>query len=278
MTLQQLKGSLFAELERLPEAEYEAYLILEHFLDTDRSRILENPNLEIPESLADAVLQTAKQRTDSEMPLAYLLSESPFFGMKFHVNPHCLIPRSDSEFLVEAACALLHPGDCFADLCTGSGCLAIAILANTEKTHCFAVDISDRALWAAKENAKRHQVLSRITLCQNDICSSSFAHSIGSFDLLISNPPYIRSAELPFLEAQVQHEPSIALDGGKDGMDFYRTIADLWLRHVRPGGHILLEAGYDTTLPCAALFESLGKKCDVLYDFGNIPRVVHVYV
>ena len=278
MTVSELKRALFSKLCDVPSTEYESYRIIEHFTKLKREQMLTEPNMSLPDDLCQRALLCAQKRVSGNIPLSYVLGESPFWGMNFYVSKDCLIPRSDSEFLVEYALRLIKSGDRFADLCTGSGCLAVSVLKNSENTSCTAIDISQAALEIARKNADRHGVQARLELVCDDVCKPRFDIMEEKYDLLISNPPYIRTAQISGLDAEVQKEPRIALDGGKDGLDFYRAIATHWIQSVKKGGHVLLEAGYDTTKECAELFSSLGFECETIRDFADIPRVVHVKI
>lgn len=224
-------------------------------------------------------------------PLQYIIGRSEFCGLDFEVDERVLIPRPETEMLVELAVhALLEaagrgasPG--VLDLCTGSGCIAVSVAAGTASrsgesdrltnsaTHCkiIASDMSEEALAIARKNAVRHGLADRIEF----ICSDLFEAIRGTFDVIISNPPYIGRHEFAELQPEVLREPRIALDGGMDGLDFYRRIAADAPAHLCPGGLLLLEIGWGQREAVVSILRQSGFVAfEVRKDANGIERVV----
>lgn len=210
---------------------------------------------------------------ESGTPLAYLIGEWYFWRYTFKVTPDCLIPRPDTERVVEVALENLPPKGRFADLCTGSGCIGISILGERGDACGVAVDLSEGALAVAAENAVRMGVSHRVELVKSDLLTDD--PLTGEYDLIVSNPPYIPSADLagyPDLSA----EPSMALDGGSDGLIFYRRFLDAFLRHLKGEGVFVFEIGYDQGKALVGLSDDRGLSCEILRDYGGNDRVAVV--
>jgi release factor glutamine methyltransferase len=215
--------------------------------------------------------EDAYRRLEAREPLAYILGEWYFYGETYHITPDVLIPRPDTEILVEAAIRRIPHGGVFADLCTGSGCIVVSVLCHRPDLRAIAVDISDAALSVARENAVLNGVDRRVTFIQGDIASESFTEYLTAFafDALVSNPPYIASEVIGTLEREVLAEPRIALDGGSDGLRFYRILRRLRQVLLKTGGITLLEIGYDQADAVVQLFGG-GK---ILRDYGGNDRL-----
>lgn len=213
----------------------------------------------------DPALAEALSRRCAREPLAYILGEVPFYRSTLRVTPECLIPRSDTERLVELAVERLPRGASFLDLCTGSGAVAVTVLAERTDTCAVATDISEGALAVAAENAARLGVSDRLTLLRSDLLSET---PEGEFDAILSNPPYIRTAVVDTLSPEVGREPRLALDGGRDGLLFYRRILTLTAL-LRPHGFFLLECGYDQEEEMAALAAECGLSFSPYRDYGG---------
>ena len=218
------------------------------------------------------------QRRIAGEPLAYLIGEWEFHGLPITVTPDVLIPRMDTELLVTTAKELLLGRKMDArilDLCCGSGCIACALGHELPATKLVAVDISANALEIARENFASNRLGSRAICIQADATSSP-PMSIGQFDMIVSNPPYIASAEIMTLDASVRdYEPIWALDGGEDGYRFYKAIIKYWKSLLRPGGFLLFEVGEGQAatvkdMLSSAGFRAVGSRLDTL----NIERVV----
>lgn len=209
-------------------------------------------------------------------PVAYLVGHREFFGLDFLVTPAVLIPRPDTETLVlaliESAKSL--PAPRILDLCTGSGCIAIAASVHIPHATLTAVDIDKAALKVAQENAKRHTLTERIAFHQGDLFGPLAENS--QFDAIVSNPPYVTAAELPTLQADVLHEPRLALDGGADGLDIVRRLVIEAEQHLAAGGRLLIEIAPEQAEAVQALLSARQCYGDIkaITDLSGKKRVV----
>jgi len=221
-----------------------------------------------PASDSDALRDAIGRRLSHE-PLAYILGEVAFFRETYLVTPDCLIPRSDTELLVEEAIRRLPHGIRFADLCTGSGCIAVSVLANRTDLTADAYDVSEAALNLARKNAVRNGTADRTGLFRLDLLAEPLPRRYGA---ILSNPPYIADDVIPTLSPEVRREPRIALSGGKDGLIFYRALLDRHVSAVEPGGLLMFEIGYDQADAIRSLADRAGLPCEILRDLGGNPR------
>ena len=210
------------------------------------------------------------KKREQGVPVAYILGEKEFMGLTFHLNSDTLIPRPDTECLVEKViekCTLSSPH--ILDLCTGSGCIGISLASFIKGAKCDLTDISDGALEMAEENALLNKVKDRTNVFKLDVLSDDIKKG---YDIIVSNPPYIESAIVPTLEVS-RFEPSRALDGGEDGLDFYKIIVKKAYTSLEKGGMLALEIGYDQG-------ESLKSLCadfstvELFKDYGDNDRVI----
>ena len=258
----------------IEDASDEAALLLEHFAGASRVSLM----LERDREYAVPALDSAVLKRLERYPLQYILGTWDFFGLPFTVNEHCLVPRPDTECLVEEAIRRLPVGGTFADLCTGSGCIAVATLANRPDLTAVALELYPETLALAVRNAADNLVADRFTPVQADLLQGG-VEALAEFsplDAILSNPPYIPTEVVHTLAPEVKCEPFAALDGGDDGLIFYRAILRDYPRLLKPRGQILLEIGYDQgealrTL-CAAYMP--GADVRVLRDLGGCDRVV----
>ena len=255
----------------IENAEWDAELLLEHFCGVDRLVLLSDTERDYGSPpLLDAVRRRAEH-----YPLQYLLGEWQFYRQTYEVSPDCLIPRSDTEILVEEAIKRLPPNAVFADLCTGSGCIAVSILAERPDTRAVAVEKFPRTLDLAVRNAAKNGVSERFTPICADVLKPNFLPAGVCFDAILSNPPYIRRDVLNTLEPELSAEPKAALDGGDDGLIFYRGILQNAASSLAPNGSFLFEIGFDQ----AEDLKEIANAADfsafrVLRDYGGNDRVV----
>lgn len=217
-------------------------------------------------------LENAIERVENGEPLAYVIGEWYFYGLTFMLNADTLIPRPDTEHVVDHALKLLPPRARFVDFGTGSGCIALSILAERPDCTALLCDISQGALECAQKNAEAIGVSCRAGFLHGDMTKSCLAEN-ELFDAIISNPPYIRSEVTETLSAQVKHEPMRALDGGRDGLDFYRALFEVQSKHLKNDGCFIFEIGYDQADEMRALASSHGYECEIYRDYGNNDRV-----
>ena len=220
---------------------------------------------------ADEKTETAVLKRAERVPLQYILGTVDFYRERYTVTPDCLIPRQETELLVELAVKLLPSGAKFIDLCTGSGCIAISILKNTVGTRAVATDISDAALEIAKRNAELNEVYERVEFKKSDALSEA---SEGDFFAVISNPPYVLSDVYENLEPEIAFEPRGAfVGGGIDGANFYRAIVRLWHERIPKDGFILFEIGFDQAEALLKIAEEYSMNCEIKKDYSANDRM-----
>lgn len=245
-------------------------MLLERVLEKPRAWLIAHADEAVGAEAEQAFLVLAERRRQGE-PVAYILGEREFYGLKFQVSPAVLIPRPETELLVELALARM-PMDATVrvlDLGTGSGAVAVALAKQRPQARLTAVDVDYAALPVARANAKRHRVSVRF------FCGDWFGALPGeSFDLIVSNPPYVASADPHLATGDVRFEPQRALVGGADGLDCIRAIVAKARAHLNPGAWLLFEHGYDQAAACRALLEAEGYR-DVQSwpDLAGIARV-----
>lgn len=212
-------------------------------------------------------------------PVQYITGCAGFMGLDFIVTRDVLIPRPETEILVNEAVSLIsmrHASWRVLDLCTGCGNIAISIAKLMSQAEIVATDISENALNIAEKNAIRNQVNGRIKFCRGNLFNALVFEKNQKFDIIVCNPPYIKKADFPFLQYEVQEEPEMALNGGKDGLDFYRVIAKNLHKFLERGGKILLEIGFGQREAVEDIFSSYNifEIYKVVKDFNKIDRVV----
>ena len=210
------------------------------------------------------------ERRMAREPLQYIVGEVGFYREEYLVSPACLIPRADTEILVDYAVKNLPEGASFADLCTGSGCVAISTLKNTKGTKAIALDLSEAALEMARKNAEKNGVNDRIEFLHADACKAAVG---GEIYALLSNPPYVADKAYESLEGEIFHEPKMAFVGGEDGGDFYRAITPLYRDRIAEDGFIAYEIGYDQADLLRAIAEENNMSCEIIKDLSSNDRV-----
>jgi release factor glutamine methyltransferase len=254
----------------------EAQILLAHAMRCPRIELVARSHDEPTEAERAAFKDLIRRRVDG-WPVAYLVGHREFYLLPFEVTPAVLIPRPETETLVLEALRLLKGAAAarVLDLGTGSGCVAISVAHQAKGAAVTAVDVSPDALDVARRNAERHGVADRVTFLQGDLFAPLAAGS--TFDLIVSNPPYVTPAELAGLAPEVRdHEPRVALDGGPDGLAFYRRIAADAGRFLAPGGSVLVEVGWTQEAAVRGIFAERPELAvgPSVKDAGGRPRVV----
>ena len=258
----------------------DAELIYYHITGADRVELFLRGREPVDEETQKRYFDLIARR-EQRIPLQHITGTQEFMGLNFQVNPNVLIPRQDTEILVEEAAKIIRGDNSkthrrkawkVLDLCCGSGAIGIALSRICENVKVTASDCSEPALETAKQNAKKNRV--KLRFRQGDLYKA-----VGKrrYDLIASNPPYIRSHMIPILQDEVKlHEPMIALDGGEDGLDFYRSVTTLWREALRTGGMLFFEVGIGQADDVLRLMRSVGfGDLEITTDPAGIPRVVY---
>ena len=273
LTLQQIYREGKETLERagIAEAELDAWYLLEYVTGISRASYYGDSGRVVSEEDLCRYRECIEKRA-GHIPLQHITGEQEFMGLSFRVNDQVLIPRQDTETLVEEALKYAMPGMRVLDLCTGSGCILISLLHFCPGLTGVGSDISAEALKMARTNGQRLHVEDRAQW----LCGDLFEKVTGAFDLIVSNPPYIRSAEIEELQEEVRlYDPRIALDGAEDGLLFYRRIIEESKSYLKNGGRLLFEIGCDQGRDVAELLENAGyTEVSVKKDLAGLDRVV----
>ena len=263
--------------ENIADSKNDAWLLFEHIFQIPRHRyfLLSFDDCE-DEKLIEAYFEAIEVRAN-HIPLQHITKTQDFMGMTFKVNEHVLIPRQDTEVLVEKALSVMKAGDKVLDMCTGSGCIAISI-AKLKKVDLTAVDISREALNIARENATNLEA-SNVTFIESNlfekIKEDSTSNICKKYDIIVSNPPYIKSLDIEELMVEVkEHEPRLALDGDEDGLKFYRAITKEAKDFLKTGGYLLYEIGCDQGDDLRMIMAENGfTDIEIIKDLAGLDRV-----
>jgi release factor glutamine methyltransferase len=277
----QLRGA------HVPSETLAAELLLLHVVKRDRTWLYANPEAELAETEAQ-VFQSLLDRRASGVPTQHLTGKQEFWGLEFEVNADVLIPRPETEHVVEVALDRLAlrevrggrpqksdgAGWTIADVGTGSGCIVVALAKELPKAKFYASDLSPAALVVARRNAARHGVADRISFAVSNLLDA-FSSPLA-FDLIVSNPPYIGRREEPSLPREVcRHEPELALYGGEEGYELYASLVSQAAKCLKPGGILVLELGHDSLPAVRPLFDApQWTSVAVTNDLAGIPRVL----
>lgn len=262
-------GKQMLEGAGVAEAALDAWYLLEYVGKFDKSYYY----LHYQEEMEGEKLQEYEaflRKRAERIPLQYITGGQEFMGLEFKVNANVLIPRQDTELLVETALGLMRPGMRVLDLCTGSGCVIISLMHFAKDISGVGSDISKQALITARENAKAHQV--EVEWVRSDL----FLNITGTYDMIVSNPPYIPTAVIDTLMPEVRDfEPVAALDGKEDGLYFYGKIVSESGAYLKSGGYLVFEIGYDQGEAVSALMKQVGyEQVRVIRDLSGLNRVV----
>lgn len=274
------------ETAGVPEAGLDARLLLEYVCGTTRNDLLVHGEREVAEDMVRKYQEKIGLRA-TRIPLQHITGEQEFMGLSFLVNEHVLIPRQDTEILVEQVLKVLKPGMRILDMCTGSGCILISLLALSKECMGTGVDLSAKALAVAEKNSVRLLGVTgngdstggilkngggKVSWLQSDL----FENVAGDYDMIVSNPPYIRRDVIRGLMPEVrEHEPMMALDGTEDGLFFYRKIVSQVADFLKPGGYLFFEIGHDQGREVEILLkDNKFTEVKVIQDYAGQDRVV----
>jgi release factor glutamine methyltransferase len=259
----------------VPEARREASSLLSFVLGKDRTFLISHAEDPVDDDSVDQLREFVERRAAGE-PLQYITGVQDFYGREFRVTPDVLIPRPETELLVEAALAVTKADSPFlCDVGTGSGCIAVTLLCEIVGSRAVAVDKSLAALEIAKLNAQKQAVADRAVFVVSD-CFDALDWLQPQFDLIVSNPPYVSEAALSGLQREVRdHEPLVALSPGSDGLSVIRRLLTEAPAYLKPNGHLLMEIGFDQGEAVRSLIdEAVWSVLEVRPDLQCIPRIV----
>ncbi len=266
--------------KKIDSPRLSAELLLSHVLQLKRIDLYTQFDKPVPKDKLDVLHKLVKRASGYE-PVSYLTGKTEFFSLEFNISPDCLIPRPETEMLVERAVEFLRSRSAnklVCDLCTGCGCIAVAVTKNVPDVDIIATDISDAALNIAAKNIEKHNLKNRIKLLCGDLFDPLIIQlDIAKFDLIVCNPPYVSSCEYEALGRNVKdYEPKIALYAGEDGLDIYRRITEKVCDFLNPGAPLILEIGYSQGPAVMDLLEKTAcfDEIKIEKDYHNNDRIV----
>lgn len=248
-------------------------ILIEHIFNIDRNKIIMHEE-DVADSEQYLLYEKAIKKIIDGVPVQYITNSQEFMGLKFYVDEDVLIPQPDTELVVEEVINKYKLSQCkIMDLCTGSGAIGIAIAKYIEKANIVATDISQKAIQISKLNAEKNLIREKISFVQSNLFENI---NESDFDVIVSNPPYIETDVIDELSEQVKHEPRIALDGGEDGLNFYRLIIEDAWKFLKKDGKLFLEIGYNQKEAVEELLKNNGNYCNIYSkkDLGGNDRIV----
>jgi len=258
----------------------EAEMLFAGILNCSRLDLYLNKDLYLDKDKLAFISSALKRRISGES-IEYILGKTEFMGLEFKVNKDVFIPRPETEILVETVMKYSYGVQCIAysaeilDLGTGSGCIAVSLAKFLPNSKISALDISMEALKLAQYNASLNNVSDKISFMHSDLFAQ-YAMRNTQYDIIVSNPPYIPTSEIDTLQPEIKYEPRIALDGGKDGLDFYRKIISQAPVYLREGSFLIMEIGFNQAAGVKNIFQNSGnfEIIEVVRDYNNIDRVI----
>ena len=270
MVTSDLRKKLRNILKQKLDFEFEADIIITHVINLPKSKWLLKDD--IPEKFSKECLNLAQKRKNGE-PLQYLLGTWEFYGVPIKVGRGVLIPRPETETVVDAALGLAKKTSKILDLCAGSGCVSAAIAKNLPSCSVSALELSDQAIQYAKKNLANFK--NKVKIFKMDVLDERSAENFRDIDIIVCNPPYLTMDDMKNLQEELKHEPKMALFGGKDGLLFYKKIANIWKKSLAPNGFIIFEIGHDQKALVEAILIKNGYiNTKTIKDLGGKDRVV----
>lgn len=268
------KGMVELKVNGIETPKMKARLLMQFMLNKPRQYIIVYDENELTKPQENEYFKNIKKLING-IPLQHITHQQEFMKLNFYVDNNVLIPRADTEILVEEVIAIAKKTEAkkILDLCTGSGAIAVSLAKYIEKSQITAVDISEKALKIAQKNAMNNDVESQIIFVKSNLFENL---PNDKYDIIVSNPPYIKRRVINTLSKEVKNEPTIALDGGEDGLDFYKKILKNGYEYLKYRGYICLEIGYDQKYDVIELIENEGKYRDTYSkkDLFNNDRVI----
>lgn len=249
------KGMIELKNENIEEPKLKARLLMQYILNESRQYVIVNDMKQLDKAKERQYLKKIKILKKG-VPIEHITHQKEFMKLSFFVDKNVLIPRQDTEILVEEVINIAKKNNAkkILDLCTGSGAIAVSLAKYLPQAEITAIDISNEALKIAKKNAISNNVENQITFISSDMFTNL---NEEKFDIIVSNPPYIKTNIIEKLDTQVQNEPYIALDGGKDGLDFYKKIINESYQYLKCNGYLCLEIGFDQKIDVIELIENI---------------------
>ena len=255
------KGAINLKVSNIESPKIKARMLMQFILNVPRQYIIVNDMKELTQSQEKEYFESIQKLTKN-IPIEHITNQKEFMKLNFFVDENVLIPRQDTEILVEEVIKIAKKINSkkILDLCTGSGAIGISLAKYIEKSEITATDISEDAIRVANKNAIMNNVEDKITFIKSDLFNNI---PNNKYDIIVSNPPYIKKEIIKTLEKQVQNEPILALDGGEDGLDFYRKIIKQSYEYLKYGGYLCLEIGYDQKIDVIELLENEEKYINI---------------
>jgi len=256
----------------------ETELLFTDILNCNHLSLYLNKDIFLDRAKSFLVSGVLKRRIRGE-PLQYILGKTEFMGLEFKVTPHVFIPRPETEILVEKTIEIGRSSELgvrsILDIGTGSGCIVVSLAKFLPNVNITAADISPKAIEIARCNALLNNVADKIKFIYSDLFTS-YELRLMTYDIIVSNPPYISTAEIEALQPEVKYEPHMALDGGKDGLDFYRRIINKAPRYLRKDGFLIMEMGFNQKDAIKNIFQKTGyfEIIELIKDYNNIDRII----
>ena len=277
MTINQIFSLAKSRLSKagIGSSAFDALCLIKKHFGYDRTALVINGNNTADEHISEAFFADIKLRSEGR-PLQYILGEWEVFGHTFKVGDGVLIPRQDTEILIETVLTRLKNvrEPVIVDLCAGSGCVAVCIAKIRPDAQIIAVELSDSAYWYLKQNIESYG-LANIKVYKNDVLKGPCGILEKTVDCIAANPPYIKTGDLKQLQREVRHEPQMALDGGADGLKFYRAIARSWVPFLNRNGVVAVEIGAGQAREVSAIFSSASiHKIESVPDYSGLERVI----